>query len=68
MTRFLVAVAAVVAVSGSAVAADIPVKARPMPVMSWTGFYVNGGLGYGMWAADTKTIDPATGACVLCVE
>ncbi|HMF18297.1 MAG TPA: outer membrane beta-barrel protein [Gemmataceae bacterium] len=45
-------------------------KAPPpaVPVVSWTGFYVSGGFGYAMWAADTRTIDPATGACVLCVE
>jgi outer membrane immunogenic protein len=34
----------------------------------WTGFYVNGGIGYGMWAADTNTIDPITGACFTCVN
>ena len=25
----------------------------------WTGFYVNGGIGYGMWAADTTNRRPA---------
>jgi outer membrane immunogenic protein len=70
MKRLLVALASIVVAAGSAYAADMPVKARPpaVPVTSWTGFYVNGGIGYGMWAADTRTIDPATGACVLCVE
>ena len=28
-------------------------KAAPAPTASWTGFYVNGGAGYGLWAADT---------------
>ena len=36
-----------------------------MPV-NWTGFYVNGGFGYGGWAADTTTESPITGACILC--
>ena len=55
----------------SAFAADMPtkmpVKAAPMAAgIAWTGFYVNGGIGYGMWAADTTIIFPATGACVVC--
>jgi outer membrane immunogenic protein len=53
-------------------AADIPVKApvltAPAPIATnWTGFYVNAGLGYGMWAADTTIVDPATGVCTSCV-
>ncbi|MBI3702858.1 MAG: porin family protein [Rhizobiales bacterium] len=52
-------------------AADMPAKApvlkAPATVAtSWTGFYVNGGIGYGMWAADTTTVNPITGACRLC--
>jgi outer membrane immunogenic protein len=38
---------------------------------SWTGFYLNAGLGYGMWTADTTTLIPAgfagAGTCFLCV-
>jgi outer membrane immunogenic protein len=69
MMRFLAALAVLMTASGTAFAADIPVKARPIvPVVSWTGLYVNGGLGYALWAADTKTVNPATGACVLCVD
>lgn len=69
MKRFLAALAIFLTASGVALAADMPVKARPIvPVVSWTGFYVNGGLGYGLWAADTKTVNPVTGACVLCVD
>src|SRR5262249_50332066 len=41
---------------GTAGAADLPVKAPPMvaaaPVMTWTGCYVSGGIGYGMWNQD----------------
>ena len=40
--------------------------ALPMKTAIWTGFYVNGGFGYGLWAADTTTVNPATGSCVLC--
>jgi outer membrane immunogenic protein len=45
-----------------------PVYQTPAPIATnWTGFYVNGGLGYGMWAADTTVVSPTTGACILCV-
>lgn len=55
-----------------ACAADMPAKAPvfkapPAVATPWTGFYVNGGIGYGMWAADTTIVDPATGACTSCV-
>ena len=33
--------------------------------MTWSGLYVNGGLGYGLWAADTTTEVPGTGVCIL---
>jgi outer membrane immunogenic protein len=62
--------------SGSAMAADMPlkapmIKAPPPPVYNWTGFYLDAGGGYGMWTADTETL-VATGAlagtCRLCVD
>ncbi len=63
--------------SGSVLAADMPAAPStykappPAPVYSWTGFYVNAGGGYGMWAADTTTVIPAgfagAGTCILCV-
>jgi outer membrane immunogenic protein len=34
------------------------VKTAAAPV-NWTGFYLSGGGGYGLWAADNQTIDPA---------
>jgi outer membrane immunogenic protein len=58
MKKLLLATTALVAFAavGSASAADLPVKAPPMiaaaPVMSWTGCYVSGGVGYGMWNQD----------------
>src|ERR1700683_5543536 len=56
--------------SGSALAADLlPVKgpgsfaAPPTAVSSWTGCYVDGGAGYGMWNQDqyTETTSGLTG-------
>lgn len=58
---------------GTAHAADLPnLKASPIfsgpSVYNWSGFYVNAGSGYGIWNANTTTIDPATGLCVLCTN
>ena len=67
-----VALATVTVVSFASVvsAADLPtkmaVKAPMAPATPWTGFYVNGGIGYGMWAANTNWVSPTTGACVFC--
>jgi outer membrane immunogenic protein len=52
MKRILFSVATVVAMVAPALAADLraPVmKAPPMPVTSWTGCYLEGGGGYGLW-------------------
>jgi outer membrane immunogenic protein len=38
--------------SGSAFAADMPLKAPYAPAPSWTGCYVDGGGGYGLWKQD----------------
>jgi len=40
--------------TGSALAAELPLKAPP-PVYGWTGCYVDGGVGYGMWKQDHYT-------------
>jgi outer membrane immunogenic protein len=73
MKKFGLALAAVAALTGSAVAADIGPRAyskAPAAVMtqSWTGLYVFGGAGGGLWAADTTTQATATGNCFLCVN
>jgi outer membrane immunogenic protein len=73
MKKLVMALTAVAAFSAPAVAADMAAKAplRAAPVAyapGWTGFYVGGGFGYGMWTADTTTQNPLTGACVLCVN
>ena len=56
--------------SQSVLAADIPSKAPVLkaPALvgtNWTGFYLTGGVGYGLWTADTQTLNPVTGAVIL---
>src|SRR4029453_12451054 len=66
---FLGAAAIAALLSNPATAADLPRKAPLMAapaVYNWTGFYIKGGGGYGMWAADTITIR-SDGVCALCV-
>ena len=49
----------------------LPVKAAraaPVAAANWTGFYLNAGGGYGMWAADTTTHDDFNNfECQVCV-
>ncbi len=66
---FLVGVFSLLAAQ-SAFSADLPAKAPvyKAPIVSatpWTGFYVNGGFGYGLWNADQTTDFPG-GGCFLC--
>jgi outer membrane immunogenic protein len=73
MKKFLLALTAVAAFSGSAFAADLPArtytKAAPIAVApSWTGFYIFGGGGGGIWDANTGVTQNATGGCVLCAN
>ena len=43
--------------------------AAPMlTVSSWTGFYANGGVGYGLWNAETSSNLAAGGACIICAH
>jgi outer membrane immunogenic protein len=65
MKKLLLAPFACVAlVSGSALAADMPLKA-PLPLPpapTWTGCYVDGGVGYGLWNRDhSLTFPPIAG-------
>ncbi len=64
MKKFLItSLASVVLASGSALAADIsaplPYKAPPPPPPTWTGCYIGGGGGYGMWNQDEFDVSPA---------
>lgn len=71
MKKLLVAAIATFGFFGGAFAADMPTKMAvkaPMAASTpWTGFYVNGGVGYGAWAADTVVVNPTTGVCDICV-
>jgi outer membrane immunogenic protein len=59
MKKFGLAVTVIAAFTGSAFAADLPARTySKAPAMvaaapSWTGFYIFGGGGYGMWNADS---------------
>jgi outer membrane immunogenic protein len=60
MKKILLALSALAALTGSASAADLaarPYTKAPPPVMvpSWTGFYIFGGAGGGVWDANTNT-------------
>jgi outer membrane immunogenic protein len=67
MKKVLLALTAVAALTGSANAADLAArpytKAPPpiAPAYSWTGFYVFGGGGGGIWDADSYAVSNATG-------
>jgi outer membrane immunogenic protein len=54
MKKLVLALAATAAFTGQALAADMAMKARPAPIVAapvanWTGCYISGGLGYGLW-------------------
>lgn len=55
--RILMVSAGVIALTGSAFAADMAIKAPPpaAPAFSWTGFYIGGQVGYA-WARDKGSI------------
>src|SRR5271168_1293757 len=68
MKKFLLALTAAAVFSGSAFAADLaprPYTKAPPPVMapSWTGFYIFGGFGGGLYSADTSVVSAVNGAC-----
>jgi len=68
MKKLVLALTAVAAFSGSALAADLaPAPAytkapvMPAPAYNWTGFYVFGGAGGGVWDADTTVVNTGGG-------
>jgi outer membrane immunogenic protein len=67
MKKLLLALTALAAFTGTASAADLaarPYTKAPPPVApayNWTGFYIFGGGGGGIWDADTFSRDAVTG-------
>lgn len=70
MKKVLIALTALAAVTGSASAADLgarPYTKAPVavaPAYNWTGFYIFGGGGGGLWSADSN-VQTAPGAVAL---
>jgi len=68
MKKLAIAITAVAAFTGSAIAADLPVKARYIaPVVTaynWTGCYVGAGGGYGMYNQDISAVSSSSGTSV----
>ena len=70
MKKLVIALTAVAAFTGSAVAADLgarPYAKAPAPVVAaynWTGFYIFGGGGGGLWSADSN-VRPFPGGVAL---
>jgi outer membrane immunogenic protein len=61
MKKLVLALSAVAAFTGSALAADLPARTytkapEVAPVASWTGFYIFGGAGGGLWDADSNVV------------
>jgi outer membrane immunogenic protein len=57
--KLVIALTAIAAFTGSALATDLPARyskapAPVAPAYNWTGFYVFGGAGGGLWAADSN--------------
>ena len=73
MKKLVIALTALAAFTASASAADLaarPYTKAPMmaPAYSWTGFYIFGGIGGGLWDSDTTIRDTVTGANILGVN
>jgi outer membrane immunogenic protein len=69
MKKLALAITAVAAFTGSAIAADMPVKAPYIaPVVTaynWTGCYVGAGGGYGMYNQDITDVGSSSGTTTL---
>jgi outer membrane immunogenic protein len=69
MKKLMIALTAVAAFTGSASAADLaarPYTKAPMmaPAYNWTGFYIFGGGGGGLWSADSNVVTFPGGAAL----
>jgi outer membrane immunogenic protein len=66
MKKIAITLTALAAFTGSAMAADMAPRytkapiAAPVAVASWTGCYIGGGGGYGLWNQENTTYDPST--------
>ena len=66
MKKLTLALAVTAAFAGQAIAADMPArvaKAPPpvvAPVANWTGCYISGGIGYGLWQQENVGYDATT--------
>jgi outer membrane immunogenic protein len=73
MKKIVLALTAIAALTGSASAADMgrPYTKAPAPVAvapSWTGFYIFGGGGGGVWDANGGVQNTFTGNCIICTN
>ena len=74
MKKLVIALTALAAFTGSASAADLaarPYTKAPVavaPAYNWTGFYIVGGGGGGIWSANGGVDSTATGACIICTN
>jgi outer membrane immunogenic protein len=73
MKKLAIALATMAALTGSASAADLAArpytKAPPMaaPAYNWTGFYIFGGGGGGIWSSNGG-VDVTGGPCIICTN
>lgn len=73
MKKLAIALATLAALTGSASAADMAArpytKAPPMaaPAYNWTGFYIFGGGGGGIWSSNGG-VDVTGGPCIICTN
>src|SRR6476619_6156195 len=73
MKKIILALTAIAALTGSASAADMgrPYSKAPVAMASaysWTGFYLFGGFGGGIWDANNRVQSTTTGICTVCVN
>jgi outer membrane immunogenic protein len=73
MKKLALAVTALAALSGQALAADMPMKAarpapQPVAVANWTGCYISGGIGYGLWDQENTGYDYTGGTRIRATD